>query len=270
MNAVAGQLIHGAGPAFHGGGVFPLYTSIPFRLTMETCAPFNNRAVLAHNCAKFIGICAKGSFNFFSGGQNATDILLSPTGGFFVSTKQITMIQDIAAPRTKEATIVTLMKNYTEYNLWANTQYVNWLRSKEERLLEQHVPSSFPGIKLTLVHIWQTERYWLSILQRKAPENYSEFTGTTEEVLNNLLEVSAELAEFVNGLSEVEIEEATLIVNPWFQSDFQNLEYIMHACNHSSYHRGQVITIGRNVGFTDAPMTDYNFYNVRVRPSVEV
>ncbi len=125
--------------------------------------------------------------------------------------------------------------------------------------------SSFPSIKLTLVHIWQTERYWLSILQRKAPETYTEFEGTTEDVLNGLLEKSEELAQYVKQLSEEEIEETTLIVNPWFQSDFQNLEYIMHAGNHSTYHRGQVITIGRNLGFTDAPMTDYNFYNVMVR-----
>jgi len=30
--------------------------------------------------------------------------------------------------------------------------------------------------------------------------------------------------------------------------------------SHSTYHRGQIITIGRNLGMTDAPMTDFNFY----------
>jgi uncharacterized damage-inducible protein DinB len=228
-------------------------------------SPINNRVFLAYNCAILDKIRAGAGFNFFSGLWNTADILLSLTGLFFVSIKQITMIQEITTLRTKEATIVSLMKNYADYNCWANTELVNWLRTKDESLLEKHVLSSFPSIKLTLVHIWQTERYWLSILQRKAPENYSEFTGTTEEALDLLLEKSAELAEYVQRLSEEEIEETTLIVNPWFQSDFQNLEYIMHACNHSTYHRGQVITIGRNLGFTDAVMTDYNFYNVRVR-----
>lgn len=175
------------------------------------------------------------------------------------------MIQEITNPRSKEATIVSLMKNYTNYNLWANTTLVEWLRTQDADLLEQHVPSSFPSIKATLVHIWQTERYWLSILQRTEPENYSEFTGNTEEALNGLLEKSAELAEFVNGLSEEYVEETTLIVNHWFQSDFQNLEYIMHAGNHSTYHRGQVITIARNLGLSGMPMTDYNFYNVMVK-----
>jgi uncharacterized damage-inducible protein DinB len=157
------------------------------------------------------------------------------------------------------------MKNYANYNLWANTTLVEWLRTQDTDLLEQHVSSSFPSIKATIVHIWQTERYWLSILKRQEPETYSEFNGSTEEALNGLLEKSTELAEFVNSLSQGYIEETTLIVNPWFQSDFQNLEYIMHAGNHSTYHRGQVITIARNLGLSSLPMTDYNFYNVMVR-----
>ena len=163
---------------------------------------------------------------------------------------------------TKESTIVSLMKNYANYNLWANTTLVNWLRTKEEAVLEREVPSSFAGIKPTLVHIWQTERYWLSILKREAPEEYTEFSGSLEDAFTGLLDQSIAVAEFVNSLSEEEIEEVTVIVSPWFQSDFKNLEYIMHCCNHTTYHRGQVITIGRNLGFTDAPMTDYNFYNV--------
>jgi uncharacterized damage-inducible protein DinB len=170
------------------------------------------------------------------------------------------MTQQMTTP-----SIVSLMKNYANYNLWANTTLVNWLKTKDADLLEKYVSSSFPSIRATIIHIWQTERYWLSILQKKEPEVYSGFNGSTEEALNGLLEKSAELADFVEGLSEAEIEDTTLIVNPWFQSDFQNLEYIMHAGNHSTYHRGQVITIARNVGLIDPPMTDYNYFNVKVR-----
>ena len=59
-----------------------------------------------------------------------------------------------------------------------------------------------------------------------------------------------------------DVQAKTLIESPWFQCDFNNFEYIMHYANHSTYHRGQVITIGRSLGFTDAPMTDYNLYNI--------
>ncbi len=175
------------------------------------------------------------------------------------------MTQQIIATRQQEASIVSLMKNYANYNLWANITLVDWLRTKEPSLLEKEVISSFPSLRLTLIHIWQTEAYWLSILKRTGPETYTEFTGTTEEVLNGLLEKSAEVAEYINALSQEDVEETTLIVNPWFQSDFQNLEYIMHLGNHSTYHRGQVITMSRNLGLTDPPMTDYNYYNVMAK-----
>lgn len=39
-------------------------------------------------------------------------------------------------------------------------------------------------------------------------------------------------------------------------------EFLHHCLNHSTYHRGQVVTIGRNVSLCDAPMTDFNYYNM--------
>ena len=107
-----------------------------------------------------------------------------------------------------------------------------------------------------------TERYWLSILKKEEPRTFAPFNGTLEDAFTGILQQSAELADYVKEMTDEAIQDTTLIVSPWFQSDFQNVEYIMHCMNHSTYHRGQVITIGRNLGFTDAPMTDYNFYNI--------
>jgi uncharacterized damage-inducible protein DinB len=167
-----------------------------------------------------------------------------------------------AAPSTTDTAIAYLMKNYANYNLWANTTLVNWLKTKPTALLEQTVPSSFPSIKLTLVHIWQTERYWLSIIKKEEQRTYGEFNGSIEDVFKGLLNTSAELASYINTMTSNEVQAKTLIESPWFRCDFSNFEYIMHYANHSTYHRGQVTTIGRNLGFTDAPMTDYNLYNI--------
>jgi len=164
---------------------------------------------------------------------------------------------------TTQSTIVGLMKNYSNYNLWANATLINWLKTKPEKLVEQEVLSSFPSIKLTLLHIQATERYWLSVL------NKTEFLidaidyQTIDELYVGVLEQSVALADHVNAMNDNQLLDNTLIINPWFQCDFQNFDYIMQVMNHSTYHRGQIITIGRQLGFTDAPMTDYNFYNVR-------
>lgn len=157
--------------------------------------------------------------------------------------------------------LASVMQGYAEYNLWANTTLINWLRTKAPETLEQEVPSSFPSIKLTVVHIWQVQSYWLSILNKEefVPQ---QFNGTAEEAFSLLLEQSATLARYVSEMTSDDITDKTHIVSPWFECNFENFEYIMQVMNHSTYHRGQITTIGRNLGFTDAPMTDYNFYKI--------
>ena len=162
---------------------------------------------------------------------------------------------------TGNATLAIAMQNYADYNRWANTTLINWLRTKDPVLLEKEIPSSFPTIKLTLVHIWQTQCYWQSVLNKEEFIR-EEFTGTLDQILTQLLEQSESLATYVKEMTAEDIADKTLIINPWFECNFENFEYIIQVMNHSTYHRGQIITIGRNLGFTDAPMTDYNYYKV--------
>ena len=49
-------------------------------------------------------------------------------------------------------------------------------------------------------------------------------------------------------------------LGPWAEATRGRFDFIQHAMIHSTYHRGQLITIGRHLGYVDAPMTDYNFY----------
>lgn len=171
------------------------------------------------------------------------------------------MIQDITTPIATVAAIGAAMKNYADYNFWANATLVKWLRTKSPELLEQEVASSFPSIKLTLLHIWQTQQYWLAMIKREEPASL-DFEGSVQDVLEGLVDHSEEMAEYIRTMNDERMEECTLIVSPWFQCDFQNFEYIIQVFNHSTYHRGQVTSIGRQLGFTDAPMTDYNYYNI--------
>ncbi|PSK87416.1 DinB family protein [Taibaiella chishuiensis] len=157
--------------------------------------------------------------------------------------------------------LASLMQSYAHYNLWANTTLVNWLRSKDPATIEQEVASSFPSIKLTIVHIWQVQRYWLTILSKEefVPVD---FKGDAEKAFTTLLEHSETLARYISEMTAEDISDKTLVVSPWFECNFENFEYIMQIMNHSTYHRGQIVTIGRNLGFTDAPMTDYNYYKI--------
>jgi uncharacterized damage-inducible protein DinB len=164
--------------------------------------------------------------------------------------------------------LTRLSENYVKANHWANQTLVAWLKTKPADLLEKEVASSFPGIRETLVHIWDTERFWLSVIrQEPAPQSFRmvPFRGTLDEVFAGLLETSKKFEDTVLSLGEAGLTEVLHLSTPWFTSTEPRFQFVQHAMNHSTYHRGQAITLGHHVGFHDAPMTDYNFYLVMSR-----
>jgi uncharacterized damage-inducible protein DinB len=155
------------------------------------------------------------------------------------------------------------MSNYADYNLWVNQQFVNWLSPKSDELLYAEVPSSFSTIMKTLDHIWSTEEYWFSVISETSLlEKKLESELSKEEILSGLLNSSKKLADFINSLSEEDLVKKVKIINPWFECELPISDYLLQVINHGTYHRGQIVTMGRNIGITDASNTDYNFYNV--------
>jgi uncharacterized damage-inducible protein DinB len=175
------------------------------------------------------------------------------------------MTQEQLLPRTmrKENSLVYLMKNYANYNFWANLTLINWLKNQPEALLAKEVPSSFRSVKLTLAHILQTQKYWYSVISKTQFE-FAEYEDL-QEIYDALLSQSEILADYINTMEQSLLEESVLVESPWFTCDFENFEYILQVFNHSTYHRGQVITICHNLGITGAPMTDYNYYNIMAK-----
>jgi uncharacterized damage-inducible protein DinB len=64
----------------------------------------------------------------------------------------------------------------------------------------------------------------------------------------------------VEGIAQ-SVDDTCLVAIP-FTGDFliPRFEMIQQVTMHSVYHRGQIITIGRQLGFTDAQNTDYMYY----------
>ena len=170
--------------------------------------------------------------------------------------------------QTPEKTIFTvssLLSDYAIYNHWANKRLVDWLQTKPVSLMDQEVPSSFPSLTETLVHIWDTQRFWLSVIQElPSPKSFrmESFLGTIDEVFEAVVGHSETFAEYVASLSESELQEMVYFDTPWVSGTRTRIEFIHHCLNHSTYHRGQIVTIGRLLGLTDAPMTDYSFYKL--------
>lgn len=157
-------------------------------------------------------------------------------------------------------TIATMAQSYADYNAWANKKLADYLRTKPTALLDAEVPSSFPSIRLTLIHLLETQDFWFSVISGTHNNPKPELPSNIDGLLDALVSHSKALAAFIGTLDDNELAQSCYLKTQWFEADKSRLEYLMHTANHSTYHRGQVVTIGRNLGFTDAPMTDYNYY----------
>lgn len=158
----------------------------------------------------------------------------------------------------------TLITHTVQYNNWVVNKYIDWLSTKSDAQLNQEVISSFPTILKTLHHILQTQEYWWGYIGENDEFDFASTSAITgkEEIFNALRNNSQKLMDYVEGLSEEDLVKNVKIESQWFQCDFSKYEYIQHIVLHGTYHRGQIVTMGRNVGITDAPMTDYNFWNI--------
>ncbi len=151
-----------------------------------------------------------------------------------------------------------------EYNLWVNEQYSQWLSDKSDELLNKYVDSSFPSILLTLQHILRTQEYWWSVLLEKqniAIEGDEAALGR-DQIFDTLIENSKRILKYFKDQEQDELLKTVEITNEWFSCNFSKYEYVQQLMYHSTYHRGQVVTIARNLNVVDAPLTDYNFWNL--------
>lgn len=148
------------------------------------------------------------------------------------------------------------------YNLWANSRLAALAENLENEKLHQPVVSSFPGVFKTLLHIWDAEYIWLQRLKGFSPREWPGSKINTQIFpVNDFLKNSSEFQDFVSGLPESgfgQICQYKNIKGENFETPFSGI--IMHCMNHSNFHRGQLVTLFRQIGINEIPATDMIVY----------
>lgn len=157
-------------------------------------------------------------------------------------------------------TIQQHLSHYASYNLWANQQMIDWLLLKDPALLESEIKSSFPTINKTLSHIWVAEHVWMCRIEDIEWKNLAKrHEGkNTIQISEDLIVSSKYYLDKLSNIDEKELEKAIaykLLSGETGKGTMINI--IHHVMNHSTYHRGQLVTMGRELGFTDPPKTDF-------------
>jgi len=148
---------------------------------------------------------------------------------------------------------------HLEYNLWANSKLGEFISKADEKLFDTEVVSSFSSLRQTVYHVWDAEAIWLMRLQGVSPNAWPSkiFQGSRDECLSQFIQNSKAFHDFILSQKGSFIESNILYKNlkgDEFQSTAE--EIIMHVVNHGAFHRGQMITILRTLGFTQLGSTD--------------
>ncbi len=157
-----------------------------------------------------------------------------------------------------------LIANYGNFNYWANKELTDWLKSQDNTLLSAQLPSSFPSIDYTLQHMLRTQRFWLAFITEQDLSGFSwkPYDNRAETITNELVEQSAEMKTAFAAFKEEDLLKVLHLDMPWAKNERCRYDYIIHVVNHSTFHRGQIVTMARSLGITgNIPATDYNIYN---------
>ena len=152
-----------------------------------------------------------------------------------------------------------LLLNYARYNLWANQRVCDFLGEVEEEKLNREIVSSFTSLRKTIFHAYGAQALWLKRLEGESPSVFPSYeTKSSSETLQLLIETSQQIISYVESLSEEQLMEMLMyknIAGESFTSCIRDI--IQHVVNHATFHRGQVITMLRQVGYTKLFPTDY-------------
>lgn len=153
-----------------------------------------------------------------------------------------------------------LMQSYASYNYWAGQELSRRLLLLSTEQQEAEMPSSFRSIKATIIHLWDAESIWWQRL--KLHENIIvpslSFHPTTAEALNGLLAQSQQWKEWVDQASVPQLEHVFAYQNSKKELFKQPVwQMLMHVFNHGTFHRGQIVTMLRQLGEEKIPQTDF-------------
>jgi uncharacterized damage-inducible protein DinB len=156
-----------------------------------------------------------------------------------------------------------LINSNLAYNFWANEQFAGWLSTLDESILYAKADSSYGSIDLTVQHILCVERFWSTFIHEEDIVNFdwSVFENQAAQNLTDLKEQSLRMKQSIGNFDESQLNKILPLDTPWSKNNQARFHYIFHMLNHSTYHRGQIVTMARQLGVTEGiPGTDYNFF----------
>lgn len=152
-----------------------------------------------------------------------------------------------------------LLQQYAAYNSWANKRIVETASQLSNEQINKEITSSFPSVYKTVLHLMEVENVWwqrLQLVEQTTPPGW--FTGDFNELSKKLLELSLQWESWVQNANDANINHVFAWYNlkkEYFKEPVYKM--LLHLFNHQTLHRGQLITMFRQLGLDKIPPTDF-------------
>jgi len=147
------------------------------------------------------------------------------------------------------------------YNDWANRRIIDACRALDEPVFTRGYGRSFGSIKDTLAHIAWAEWLWLERWQHRSPKQAALPDASSLAAIERVMkEVARGQHSFVERVRDEDLRERISYVNIKGETwEYTLSQMLQHTVNHSTYHRGQIVTLLRQAG-ANGVSTDYLLY----------
>lgn len=139
------------------------------------------------------------------------------------------------------------------YTLWADTLIVDRLTSGPDALLDRELGGSFGTLRATLLHVRDAHCAW----RLRMAELPMRWPAEESRDIRTLVHHARQLHDQVLA-SDTEVLSARVRYTNLKGDAFEQPRWqaYLHAFNHGTYHRGQVVTLMRQAGLDAIPGTD--------------
>jgi len=156
-----------------------------------------------------------------------------------------------------------LIRFLYQYNQWADRRLLDACAGLSNEQFSRNLGSSFGSVRDTLVHLYGAEWVWNERFQGRSPSSLPGASTLTDlaSVRAKLEEMDAYYIDFVSKLSQQDLDRV-IRYKSFAGDEFSNplWQSLHQVSNHASYHRGQVVTLLRQLGAKPVSTDLIGFY----------
>ena len=161
---------------------------------------------------------------------------------------------------------LTDLEILVDFHYWATRHVLTATETLSSAQFTQDVGNSFPSVRDTLAHLYGADWIWCSRWEGVSPMGLPD-PQTFPDVPSLRRAWDAHeprVRSVLKRFGEVGVDQAFEYVRNGVRQSQPFAHTLQHVVNHGTYHRGQVVTLLRQLGVKELPATDLiAFYRER-------